>query len=267
MGGPMGNGMGQPQGMMAQAAPTPAPAQNEDDFGDFADAGKDEAKPAVSSDPLSKLISLDGLSKNTKDDKAAKLNQPILANNAAASYQSEKSAIDDNMKQGMQHANIGGGMDSFAGLGNMGSGGAGNTMAAPMMGMNNGYQGNNMMGGAPMMQGGMGQPQGMNMQQMQGQNMGMNSGFQGNNMMGGSPMMQGQGMNNGFQGNNMMGGAPMMQGGMGQPQGMNMQQMQGQNMGGMMQQPGMGQGGMNMQMQGQNMGGMNNNMNNFSSFQ
>ena len=270
MGAPMGNGMGQPQGMMA----APAPAQNnDDDFGDFADAdkGPKERKPAVSSDPLSNLISLDGLSKNnSKNDKSAKLNQPVLANTAAANYQSEKSTIDNSMKQGMQSANIGGGMDSFSGLGNMG--GPGNmTMQQPQtnsmgQGMNGGMQGqgfmqNNMMGMGGM-QGMQGQGIGMQnnmmgMGGMQGQGMGM----QGGMMQGQSSGMgmQAQGMNGGFQ-NNMMQQPQMGQMGQAGFQG-------GAPMGGFQGNMGGGAPMQNNMGMGQNTNGMNNNMNNFSGFQ
>lgn len=57
---------------MPAAAATAAPTatNNDDDFGDFADPSA--AKSTVtSSDPLSSLISLDGLTKNTKKEKKA----------------------------------------------------------------------------------------------------------------------------------------------------------------------------------------------------
>jgi hypothetical protein len=65
--------------MMSQqmpAATSAAPANNDDDFGDFADADPSAAKsPAKSSDPLSSLISLDGLTKNVK--KETKIDEPV----------------------------------------------------------------------------------------------------------------------------------------------------------------------------------------------
>lgn len=56
------------------AAPT---GGDDDDFGDFADAEPSAAKtPAKSSDPLSSLISLDGLTKNVKKEKTA--DEPVV---------------------------------------------------------------------------------------------------------------------------------------------------------------------------------------------
>jgi hypothetical protein len=57
----MAGGMQQPQ------QPTMAPSANDDDFGDFSAAKPPSFAPAPSmssSDPMSKLINLDGLSKN-----------------------------------------------------------------------------------------------------------------------------------------------------------------------------------------------------------
>lgn len=58
--------------MQNQQMPTTTPAApaNDDDFGDFAGADSSNAKsPEKSSDPLSSLISLDGLTKNVKKEK------------------------------------------------------------------------------------------------------------------------------------------------------------------------------------------------------
>lgn len=73
----------------------------DDDFGDFETAGASSFKSvkpatntgssAANSDPLSKLISLDGLSKNDTNKKANKLAQPVIA---GTPYQQEKSQID-----------------------------------------------------------------------------------------------------------------------------------------------------------------------------
>jgi hypothetical protein len=73
----------------------PAPADFDDDFGDF--EGVSGGPPVgsatasstrKSSDPFGGLISLDGLSKNSK--KEDKLNEPIVINAAAAQYMQDK---------------------------------------------------------------------------------------------------------------------------------------------------------------------------------
>mmetsp|Transcript_28506 Transcript_28506/g.59500 ORF Transcript_28506/g.59500 Transcript_28506/m.59500 type:complete len:688 (-) Transcript_28506:829-2892(-) len=235
-GGMMGNNTGMMMGGAPPAQqPAPAPAaQDDDDFGDFEAAGNSggdkKADSAVSSDPLSKLISLDGLSKNSKDDKAAKLNKPIVANSAAAAYQQDKSAIDAGMQQGVQAHNMGA-FDSFGGIG------GGMPQQQPMSASGG------MMNGAPM--GGMpaagGAPMGMMNPGMMGGQPAM--GMQGNAMMG-QPGTMGMGaMNPGMMGQPQPGMGQMgaMQGGMmGQPGTM------GGMQGGMMAQPSMGgmQGGM-----------------------
>jgi hypothetical protein len=78
-----------------QQMPTATPsvptniANNDDDFGDFADADPSSAKSLEkTSDPLSKLISLDGLTKNVK--KEEKINEPVVVNDAAAKYLQDK---------------------------------------------------------------------------------------------------------------------------------------------------------------------------------
>jgi len=274
---------------MQGAAPTPAmanngaAADNGDDFGDFEDADPFANSTVKSSDPLSKLISLDGLMKNEK--KENKLNQPVVVNEAAFQY------VQQMQQQGPGANNIGAQMSfqGIDGLGNnrdliakgtqgnnlqqgqpiMGSGIQGKVgvdniaMMAPQMGGNQGMgmmQGGGMMGNAGGMnqQGGngmMGGNQGMG--RMQGG--GMMGGAGGMNQQGNNTMMgnnQGQGMMQG--GGNMMGGAGMMnqqQGGMMQGGG----NMSGNGMmnqqGGMMQGGNMGNmGGMGQQQSGGQMG-------------
>ena len=71
--------------LQSQKMPSAPVADNADDFGDFEDADPSSAKtPQKSADPLSKLISLDGLAKNSK--KEDKLSQPVVFNDAAAQY-------------------------------------------------------------------------------------------------------------------------------------------------------------------------------------
>ena len=78
----------QPMPAATSSAPAAA-AENDDDFGDFEDSAPTAAKASTrSSDPLSKLISLDGLTKNVK--KVEKMNEPVVANDAAAHYMQEK---------------------------------------------------------------------------------------------------------------------------------------------------------------------------------
>jgi hypothetical protein len=83
-----GGGM---MGGVQQSFPTmPATSGGgDDDFGDFEDAVPAAAATSSStkSDPLNKLISLDGLTKNTKKDNSPHMmNQPIAANQAAQHY-------------------------------------------------------------------------------------------------------------------------------------------------------------------------------------
>lgn len=58
----------------------------DDDFGDFENAATPATAVSTSSDPLSKLISLDGLTKNSKKDTRSMLHQPIAATPAAQQY-------------------------------------------------------------------------------------------------------------------------------------------------------------------------------------
>ncbi len=76
----------------AQDKATAAPAvQNDDDFGDFADANQTKSVN-TSADPMSKLISLDGLTKNNESKKKSKANDPIIYNAAAAQYIQDKNS-------------------------------------------------------------------------------------------------------------------------------------------------------------------------------
>lgn len=94
---PVMNGGGmmamQQQPMAPAMAPvTVAPPANDDDFGDF--EGACPQKQAVqSSDPMSRLIQLDSLTKNAKKEKEDKLNEPIVATPAAANYVNQQQQI------------------------------------------------------------------------------------------------------------------------------------------------------------------------------
>jgi epsin len=107
--------MTQPMGGGLQFNSMPAKNQvafghsDNDDFGDFEDAAAAPAMTAGSSDPLSKLISLDGLSKNSK--KQDKLNEPIIANAAAAVFVQEKEQIQAAVKLSAKGNSM-----SFAGI-------------------------------------------------------------------------------------------------------------------------------------------------------
>jgi ENTH domain len=88
----------------------------DDDFGDFADATttkKNVMSNPSSSNPMSKLISLDGLSKNNSNSLEDKLNQPIIANAAAATFVQEKDQIQATVKQSVGGK---GSSMSFAGI-------------------------------------------------------------------------------------------------------------------------------------------------------
>ena len=88
-----------------QSQPIPtitAPTNNDDDFGDFADAEPSATKSTLkSSDPLSSLISLDGLTKNVKKEK--KISEPV----------DDKQT---NLQMGMPNNSMG-----FQGIGNQGN--------------------------------------------------------------------------------------------------------------------------------------------------
>jgi len=225
MGGSRSNVMGAVNNM--SSIKQQSPPQNDDDFGDFDDgvAGKRNK----SSDPLSNLISLDGLTKN--DKKVDKTHEPIAFNDAAKAY--IQSGAQHAKPVGMSKAAADFAFSGVDGLHNQSSFHNVNTMGSNLQ------QGQSAMGsggGNPMMNNmgsQMGQMQhGMMGGGMQQYNMGMtNSGMgMGTNMNNGQGMQQGMGNNVNV--NNMS----------------NMMGSQGQQMGGTMG--------------GQQMGGMNNNMNN-----
>mmetsp|Transcript_12851 Transcript_12851/g.18495 ORF Transcript_12851/g.18495 Transcript_12851/m.18495 type:complete len:269 (+) Transcript_12851:1-807(+) len=243
----MGNGAG--MGGMTLSVSTPA-AANDDDFGDFEDAAPKQASVAVSTDPLAKLISLDGLKKNPKkEDKTA---APIVFNSAAAQYLYDKKSGIQATNPAMSFQGIDGlnkvptnfnvastsnlqpGQSVMGGSGMLGAGvAAGGADAIAMMGPQS------VMPQQQQKPVGMQMQQGMQQMtpQMQQQMMMM--------MQQQQQQMRMQGMNNtmgGMQGGMGMANPGMMQGGMGGMQG---------NMGGM-------QGGMpgNMGMMGGNMNGM-----------
>ena len=180
--------------MNFQSAPAPTPAAlapvatgDDDDFGDFADAEPSSAKTTVtSSDPMSKLISLDGLSKNTK--KEAKKEPSNFALQQQYGFQQQHQNNSQPVMGTGQTGDIG---EVFGQLmANDQQAQKQQMMAQQMNQMNQMSQqrqasagmnmmgGNNMMGG---MQGSMGQTN----------QMGMNPQMMGGQMMGG---MQGQGM-------------------------------------------------------------------------
>jgi len=81
------SGSGMMSGMQQIIPTTVAPAAGgDDDFGDFENAAAPSQAVSSSSDPLSKLISLDGLTKNTKKEVPSMLHQPIAATPAAQQY-------------------------------------------------------------------------------------------------------------------------------------------------------------------------------------
>lgn len=246
-------------GNVMASQPAPAPA-NDDDFGDFEGASPSKA-PATSSDPLSKLISLDGLSKNAK--KEDKINEPIVATPAAANYVNQQQQIQQVHKstnaaasfQGLDGLNKPSNFDSKAPMSNrtpgqpvMASGDAGKKtseligmMSPQMMGTQQPQQ----MAQPQQQQANAAMQQQMAMQQMllqqqmmQQQQMGMN-----NPNMAMNPQMQNQYMQGGMN-PNMQGGMNAFQGGM------------NPNMQGGMNMQGMGQQGGNMM--GGNMGGQAN---------
>ena len=80
-------GMQQPNnnimgGSSGAAAANPTSSGGDDKFGDFEDAGATGAAKTTATDPLSTLISLDGLKKN--ETKTSQIDEPIIANSAAA---------------------------------------------------------------------------------------------------------------------------------------------------------------------------------------
>jgi hypothetical protein len=223
-----------------------ATASIDDDFGDFAAANVSTpavAKTMNSSDPMSKLINLDGLSKNPSKNKPTNMNQPI-SNQTGGQFQ-------QNMPQGMQPPGMPQGIQQ-PGVVSAGGSDAISSMMGP--------------GAQPPVQQGIAQQQlganpGMGMNpQMQQQQFMMNQGMQGGNMMGGIPQQTQQG---GMMYGNQMGmqggmNAMGMQGGM-QGHGMNQMGMQGVGMNQMGMQ-GVGMNQMGMPGQSMNMGMNNMNM-------
>lgn len=117
-----GNATSSASGMRSMNGIQPPLQQNtafqapDDDFGDFADATttkKNVMYNPSSSNPMSKLISLDGLSKNNSNTLEDKLNQPIIANAAAATFVQEKDQIQATVKQSVGGK---GASMSFAGI-------------------------------------------------------------------------------------------------------------------------------------------------------
>lgn len=258
---------------------------NDDDFGDFADADKEKS---TNSDPLSNLISLDGLSKNKKQD--GKMGQPIAFNDAAKAQMSTATGLNINSSVSQNIAFEG--VDGFTKAPMMNSPpGTSKSTDVPIMGdrssTNLDVFANDLQSQVPMA-GNIAQGMG-NMMNMNGNGSNMMNGMNGNgnNMMnnmntGGMSMpvgnmnMGGMNMVNGNQQQN----SNVMSGGMGMQQkstngnmmngggmGMQQQSMNGNNMMGgyssnMMSSGGMGMGGhslngskSNMMMGGQQMGG------------
>ena len=249
-----GGGIQQPPNQHHQFQGAP-----DDDFGDFAAAASAPATKHVGmasnvSKPLDKLISLDGLSKNKAGGLEDKLNQPIIANAAAATFVQEKEHIQAAVQQSAKGSTM-----SFAGIdglhkssmtmnpnmmmappmssmGMMNSsvmGGAGGTSSS-MIGM---LDPNEMMAKKPTMPAVPQQQQGMmmNNSMMSGMAMGGgNNSMMMNPMAGNNNMMQQQsiGMNNMGMANAMpmqpqqFGGNMMMNQGFGMPSGMPQQQQQ-----------------------------------------
>lgn len=259
----MGGNMSSSAPMNQTSIGQPAAQQKsdfDDDFGDFSGAGGAVA-PAVAmpGNSVDKLISLDGLSKNS-DKKKDKLNEPIIANQAAATFVQERDHIQASVKQ----ANKGSSM-SFAGIDGLNktsapSFGGGqqmmmNSMAPAMsMGMNPSVMGS---GGTSASTIGMLDPNALSgplqsqPQQMQQQGMAMNPQMAMGGMGG---ISVNGGMQQGFQGMGMQAGNPGMMNN--QSMGFNPSMMGGQAMGvGGMQSGGMQGTGMN------NFGGMQASMN------
>lgn len=77
---------------------------NDDDFGDFEDADKE--KSSGNGDPLSNLISLDGLSKNKKQDD--KVNQSIAFNGAAKAQMANGLGVNSGVSQSIAFEGVDG---------------------------------------------------------------------------------------------------------------------------------------------------------------
>ncbi|GKY91144.1 hypothetical protein MPSEU_000087200 [Mayamaea pseudoterrestris] len=198
-----GGGIGQSSmGMQSTAAVTQQVHSNfggdeDDDFGDFsaAQTSKPPSAAAKSNDPFGSLISLDGLSLNSNKKKTEdKLNAPVIANAAAATYIQEKEHIEQAVQQSKK-----GNMASFDGLvdlpkqNNMGglSMNFGMNMNSASFGMNPSVMGS---GGGGDAIGSIFDPSNLQPQQSHQQMGGMPQGFggqqaNGGNMMAGNPMM------------------------------------------------------------------------------
>lgn len=209
----------------AATMPAPAASGDDDDFGDFADAEPSSAKSNVkSSDPMSNLVSLDGLSKNTKKEVKKEPSNTVAPQQYGFQQQNNSKPV---LGTG-QTGDIG---EVFGQLmTNNQQAEAQQRMAQQMNQQMQSNGGMNMMGGNNNMMGGM-QGNQMGMQQMSPQMMGgqMMGGMQGQGM--GGMGMQGN-MNNMQKGMGMQGNMNNMQG-MGGMNNMNMNQMGGQQMNGM----------------------------------
>ena len=206
----------------------------DDEFGNFEDAEK------KSTDPLSNLISLDGLSKNKKN--VDRSNEPVVFNSAAQKYvnnqQSGKGPGSTKIAAELAFSGVDGLNKTPETLSSQNSSNrlSGKPIMSSSVSMNNNSSMNiGMMG-----------PSGGGMGMMGGSSTSMNS--MGGGMMSGTQHFQ-QGAMNG------MGGSMNNMGG----QGMNGMTMNGQGMGGMNSMGGQNMGGMNTMngMGGQSMGGMN----------
>jgi len=254
-----------------------ATSAESDDFGDFEDANK--AKSTGTVNPMSKLISLDGLSKNKKVED--KLSAPVLFNEAAkVSVDNNPTGVNSAISSEIAFAGVDGlnkmptslasnsagnnrsmGQPIMNVQGNNGMMGMGGTPQQGQMGMNNGMNSNNMMAGNNNMMG-----MGNMTQQGMGMNMNTNMGQQGGNAMGNMGMVQQNGnmtghiSNNMAANNNFAGGMSSMgqqSGNMGNMNSMGMNQQVGNMMGGGMNQQGgnMMAGNMGMNQQSGNMMG------------
>jgi hypothetical protein len=158
----------------------------DDDFGDFADAKAtftSSSKVTNSSDPLSKLINLDGLSKNPS--KKMTMNQPVVVDAAAAQYQQD-------LQQGVQTSVVvsTGGSDAISSM--MGPASQ-KQQRGSALSMNSQFSVGDSVGLSTNAQ--MQQQQYMMNQAMQGNNMGGNNQMQPG-MMYGSQIGNGGGMSN-----------------------------------------------------------------------
>ncbi len=241
MGGSQSSIMGGQNVGRAQAR---AVSASDDDFGDFDDGKSNKG----GGDPLSNLISLDGLTKNSSKN-VDKTNEPVLFNNAAKAYmqsgahQRSKPVTMSKAAADMAFSGVDGlhKQTSFSANVNM------NPMNSMGSNIPSGQSSMNSVGNSNIsMMNGMGSQMASMQQQSRGVNM---SGFhqQGNMMV----MNQGMNMNNGMSSN--MGGQGMM--GMG---GMNMMNNGMNQQGNMM---GMNKNQINMNNGLGGMDGMNNNMN------